>query len=102
MIKIKVKTKEEFESYLINNDYKISMAIVDIIKKNINNKKKFIHVFEVLIEEKEEIIDITLERKNFIDTLNKNLITLEKNEQYEYCSITLNLINQLINKSHEH
>ena len=74
MIKIKVKTKEEFESYLINNDYKISMAIVDIIKKNINNKKKFIPVFEVLIEEKEEIIDITLERKNFIDTLNKNLI----------------------------
>lgn len=97
MIKIKVQTKEEFESYLVDNGYQISMTIIDIIEKNINNKKNHIHVFEVLIEEDQEILDITLERKNFVDTLSKNLITLEKFEQYEYCSKAINLINKIQN-----
>jgi hypothetical protein len=97
VIKIKVQTKEEFESYLVDNGCQISMTIIDIIEKNINNKKNHIPVFEVLIEEDQEILDITLERKNFVDTLNKNLITLEKFEQYEYCSKTINLINKIQN-----
>ena len=97
MIKIKVQTKEEFESYLVDNGCQISMTIIDIIEKNINNKKNHIPVFEVLIEEDQEILDITLERKNFVDTLNKNLITLEKFEQYEYCSKAINLINKIQN-----
>jgi hypothetical protein len=97
VIKIKVQTKEEFESYLVDNGCQISMTIIDIIEKNINNKKNHIPVFEVLIEEDQEILDITLERKNFVDTLNKNLITLEKFEQYEYCSKAINLINKIQN-----
>lgn len=97
MIKIKVQTKEEFESYLVDNGCQISMTIIDIIEKNINNKKNHIPVFEILIEEDQEILDITLERKNFVDTLNKNLITLEKFEQYEYCSKAINLINKIQN-----
>jgi hypothetical protein len=97
VIKIKVQTKEEFESYLVDNGCQISMTIIDIIEKNINNKKNHIPVFEILIEEDQEILDITLERKNFVDTLNKNLITLEKFEQYEYCSKAINLINKIQN-----
>jgi hypothetical protein len=101
VIKIKVKNKKEFENYLIDNSSDISISIIDIIEKNLKTKKRNIPFFEVELEEEQEILDITLDRKNFVDTLNKNIITLEKNEQYEYCSKAINLINQIINQSHE-
>ncbi len=101
MIKIVVQNKEEFESFLVENGGKIAMSIIDLIEKNLKTKKQHIPVFEVELIEEQEILDITLERSNFIDTLNKNIITLEKNEQYEYCSKAINLINQIINQSHE-
>ena len=101
MIKIVVQNKEEFESFLVENGGKIAMSIIDLIEKNLKTKKQHIPVFEVELTEEQEILDITLERSNFIDTLNKNIITLEKNEQYEYCSKAINLINQIINQSHE-
>lgn len=101
MIKIIVQNKEEFESFLVKNGGKIAMSIIDLIEKNLKTKKQHIPVFEVELIEEQEVLDITLERSNFIDTLNKNIITLEKNEQYEYCSKAINLINQIINQSHE-
>jgi hypothetical protein len=101
MIQLAVQNKEEFESFLIKNGCKISMSIVDIIEKNLKTKKQHIPVFSIELIEEQEVLDITLERSNFIDTLNKNIITLEKNEQYEYCSKAINLINQIINQSHE-
>jgi hypothetical protein len=101
VIKIVVQNKEEFESFLVENGGKIAMSIIDLIEKNLKTKKQHIPVFEVELIEEQEILDITLERSNFIDTLNKNIITLEKNEQYEYCSKAINLINQIINQSHE-
>lgn len=101
MIKIVVQNKEEFESFLVENGGKIAMSIIDLVEKNLKTKKQHIPVFQVELIEEQEILDITLERSNFIDTLNKNIITLEKNEQYEYCSKAINLINQIINQSHE-
>lgn len=101
MIKLVVQNKEEFESFLVENGCNISMAIIDLIEKNIKTKKQHIPVFEVELIEEQEILDISLERKNFIDTLNKNLITLENNEQYEYCSKAINLINQIQNQIYE-
>lgn len=101
MIKIVVQNKEEFESFLVKNGGKIAMSIIDLVEKNLKTKKQHIPVFQVELIEEQEILDITLERSNFIDTLNKNIITLEKNEQYEYCSKAINLINQIINQSHE-
>lgn len=101
MIKLVVLNKEEFESFLIKNGSAISISIINIIEKNLHNKKQHIPVFSVELIEEQEVLDITLDRSNFIDTLNKNIITLEKNEQYEYCSKAINLINQIINQSHE-
>ena len=101
MIKLVVLNKEEFESFLIKNGSAISISIINIIEKNLHTKKQHIPIFSVELIEEQEVLDITLDRSNFIDTLNKNIITLEKNEQYEYCSKAINLINQIINQSHE-
>ena len=101
MIKFVVLNKEEFESFLIKNGSAISISIINIIEKNLHTKKQHIPIFSVELIEEQEVLDITLDRSNFIDTLNKNIITLEKNEQYEYCSKAINLINQIINQSHE-
>ncbi len=101
MIKLVVLNKEEFESFLIKNGSAISISIINIIEKNLHTKKQHIPIFSVELIEEQEVLDITLDRSNFIDTLNKNIITLEKNEQYEYCSKAINLINQIINQNHE-
>jgi hypothetical protein len=101
VIKLVVLNKEEFESFLIKNGSAISISIINIIEKNLHTKKQHIPIFSVELIEEQEVLDITLDRSNFIDTLNKNIITLEKNEQYEYCSKAINLINQIINQSHE-
>ena len=101
MIKLRVQNKEEFESYLVEHGCQISMDIIDIIEKHLTTKKHHIPVFEVELIEEQEILDITLERQNFIDTLNKNLLTLEKFEQYEYCSKAINLINKIQNQIYE-
>jgi hypothetical protein len=101
VIKFVVLNKEEFESFLIKNGSAISISIINIIEKNLHTKKQHIPIFSVELIEEQEVLDITLDRSNFIDTLNKNIITLEKNEQYEYCSKAINLINQIINQSHE-
>lgn len=99
MIKLSVATKEDFEEYLINNGVYVSTHIVGVIEKNLKTSKRFIPMFEVELVDEGEILDITLDRKNFIETLQTNLIILEKNEQYETCGKVLQLINQIqINK----
>ena len=60
--RIKVKTQEEFEDMLQEQDLKISKAIVEVALKNLKGKKRFIPVLEVHVEEDEAIFDITLDR----------------------------------------
>jgi len=84
--KIKVKTQEEFENRAKNLDLQISEACVQGILSNLHTKKRHIYILEITIEEDGTIFDITCDREDFIDTLEKNLIIMEKWEQYETCS----------------
>lgn len=84
--KIKVKTQEEFENRAKNLDLQISEACVRGILSNLYTKKRHIHILEITIEEDDTIFDITCDREDFVDTLEKNLIIMEKWEQYETCS----------------
>jgi hypothetical protein len=92
---ITVKNNEELHRILEHGDYTISKAIVDRILENLNGTKKHIHVISIFCEEDNYIYDLTLERKNFLSTLESNLETLEQAEDYEGCAQIQNAIKQL-------
>jgi len=93
--RIKVKTQEEFEEMLQEQDLKISRAIIDIALKNLNSKKRFIPVLEIHIEEDDNIFDITLDRNDMLSTLEQNLEIHERNEDYEGCARIANAIKEI-------
>lgn len=82
---VNVKTREEFEDLIYGKDLNISKSIVDSILKNMTTKKRHIHVLEIIIEEEDKIMDLTVDRKDFIDTLEKNLEIHVYHEEYERC-----------------
>jgi Tfp pilus assembly protein PilZ len=95
VIKLSVPTKEAFEEYLMGNEIFVATKIVETIEKNIKTSKRFIPMFEIELVEEGDILDITIDRKNFIETLLTNLKILERHEQYETCGKVLQLINQI-------
>ena len=96
MIKrIKVKSIEEFEEMLQEQDLKISKAIVEVALKNLKGKKRFIPIMEIHVEEDESIFDITLDRQDIVSTLQQNLEIHERNEDYEGCARIANALKEL-------
>jgi hypothetical protein len=93
--RIKVKSVEEFEDMLQEQDLKISKAIVEVALKNLKAKKRFIPVLEIHVEEDETIFDITLDRQNLLSTLQQNLEIHERNEDYEGCARISKAIQEL-------
>ena len=93
--RIKVKSVEEFEDMLQEQDLKISKAIIEVALKNLKGDKRFIPVLEVHIEEDESIFDITLDRQNMLSTLRQNLEIHERNEDYEGCARIAKAIQEL-------
>ena len=84
--RIKVKSVEEFEEMLQEQDLKISKAIIEIALKNLKGTKRFIPILEIHVEDDDSIFDITLDRQNMISTLQQNLEIHERNEDYEGCA----------------
>ena len=52
--KVKVKTMNEFNKLIAEQNYDISKAIVERLLININTKRRFIHVLEVEIKDENE------------------------------------------------
>ena len=96
--RIKVKSQEEFEQMLQEQDLKISKAIVEVALKNLKGKKRFIPILEVHVEEEGNIFDITLDRQNLVSTLQQNLEIHERNEDYEGCAKIAAAIKELKSK----
>jgi hypothetical protein len=94
-IEVTVKNSEELMLLMDKGDYEISKSLVENILINLKTKKKRIHVISVFCEEDNEIYDLTLERNNFLDTLEKNLEMFERHENYEGCAKILEAISQL-------
>jgi hypothetical protein len=94
-IEVTVKNSEELMLLMDKGDYKISKSLVENILINLKTKKKRIHVISVFCEEDNEIYDLTLERNNFLNTLEKNLEMFERHENYEGCAKILEAISQL-------
>jgi hypothetical protein len=94
----KVKDYEDFLEKARCKDINIAKAIVDTILNNLETKKRHIHVFEIEVENEDAVYDLTIDRSNFIDALEKNLSHYEREELYEECAQIIDAIKFLKNK----
>ena len=85
-IEISVFDSEEFEKMVAQRDLRISKALVGTILKNLNGRKRHLHALSILVEQEQTIYDITVDRQDFIETLESNLSIYEDNELYEGCA----------------
>ena len=83
---ISVFDNEEFEEMVAKRDLRISKALVETILKNLKGRKRHIHALSVLVEQEQVIYDITVDREDFLTTLENNLSIYEKHELYEDCA----------------
>jgi len=95
---ISVFDSDEFEELITNRDLRISKALVETILKNINGRKRHVHALSVLIEQEQTMYDITIDRQEFVTTLEQNLPIYEKHELYERCAEIVNAIQFLKDK----
>ena len=95
---INVFDSDEFEQLVANRDLRISKALVETILKNLNGRKRHVHALSVLIEQEQTMYDITIDRQEFIPTLEQNLLIYEKHELYEQCAEIVNAIKVLKDK----
>jgi hypothetical protein len=95
---ISVFDSDEFEELITNRDLRISKALVETILKNINGRKRHVHALSVLIEQEQTMYDITIDRQEFVTTLEQNLPIYEKHELYEGCAEIVNAIQFLKDK----
>ena len=93
--KVKVNTLEEWEEMMKHQNYDISKSIVNKILENLHTKKRFIPILEIEVNNNGEIYDITLDRKNMLNTLQVNLKIYEKYEDYEGCDNIIKAINTI-------
>jgi hypothetical protein len=85
-IEISVFDSEEFEKMVAQRDMRISKALVETILKNLTGRKRYLHALSILVEHEETIYDVTVDRQDFIETLESNLSIYEDNELYEGCA----------------
>ena len=95
---ISVFDSEEFEELVAQRDLRISKALVETILKNLKGRKRHLHALSVLIEQDQTIYDITIDRQEFVHTLEQNLPVYEKYELYEGCQEIVNAIKFLKEK----
>jgi hypothetical protein len=95
---ISVFDTDEFEQLVASRDLRVSKALVETILKNLNGRKRHIHALSVLIEQEQTMYDITIDRQEFVTTLEQNLPIYEKHELYEDCAKIVNAIQFLKEK----
>ena len=95
---IQVDTYDEFLEMVRNEKFTISEAIVNIVLNNLKTKKKEIPIFEVEVYNEDSTYTLSVQRKEFLDILQKNLIHFENEEAYEGCQKIIEAINFLKTK----
>ena len=87
-----VKNQDEFTQLVDSSDFRIVRAIVEGALQNINTTKRFIHVLTFEVEEDNDIYELTLDRKEILGCLKRNLVHYEDHEWYEKCREIVNAI----------
>ena len=80
---ISVFDSDELEKMVADRDLRISKALVETILKNLNGRKRHLHALSILVEQEQAIYDITVDRQDFVTTLEQNLSILQDNEDYK-------------------
>jgi hypothetical protein len=93
--KVSVESIDEFEKLVESKHLKISQEISKKLIANLSSKKRYINVLEVYIEDLDQLMDLTVDRENFLETLELNLKIHEFHEDYEGCSKIQNAIKKL-------
>lgn len=96
---ISVFNSEEFEKMVSQRDLRISQALVETILKNLNGRKRHLHCMSISVINEETVYDITVDRQDFIETLENNLKIYEENELYEGCAEIVKAIKFLKTKN---
>lgn len=97
-LELTVNNVDEFQEMVDSKDFKISESIVNSILNNLNSKKNHIHILSVSILEEGQTLDLTLERKFFIETLEENIKYFVEQERYEDCQKIVEAIDKLKTK----
>ena len=95
---ISVFDTSEFEKMVEAKDIRISKALVETILKNIKGRKRFFHALSVLVVQEQTVYDITIDKSEFINTLESNLPIYEKHELFEKCAEMVKALKYLKNK----
>ena len=95
---ISVLNTEEFEQLIFDKDIRIAKALVNTILDNLKKSKKHYHALSVLVVQEQAIYDITVEKKEFLSTLETNLPIFEEQEMYEECAEIVKAIEYIKNK----
>jgi hypothetical protein len=95
---ISVFDSDEFEKMVTDRNLRISKALVETILKNLNGRKRHLHALSILVEQEHTIYDITVDRQDFVTTLEQNLSILQDNEDYETCAEVVKAIKFLKEK----
>jgi hypothetical protein len=98
-MKIELNTINDFDDFLDSENLKLSTAIVDTIIDNLNSESDVLIIAEILVKDEDVIIELSVEKKDFIETLETNLISFEKYEKYEKCSLIKESIDYLKKQS---
>jgi hypothetical protein len=97
-VEISVFDSDEFEELVLHRDLRISKALVETILSNLKGRKRHLHALSVLVEQEQTIYDITVDRQDFVNTLENNLPIYEKHELYEGCAEIVSAIKYLKDK----
>lgn len=95
---ISVFDTSEFEKMVEAKDIRISKALVETILKNLKGRKRFFHALSVLVVQEQTVYDITIDKDEFIHTLESNLPIYEKHELFEKCAEMVKALKYLKNK----
>jgi hypothetical protein len=95
---ISVFDTSEFEKMVEAKDIRISRALVETILKNLKGRKKYFHALSVLVVQEQTVYDITIDKDEFIHTLESNLPIYEKHELFEKCAEMVKALKYLKNK----
>ena len=93
-----LKDMKELQDMLYTRNLDLSRVVVDTIIENIDKKRGQIHVANIEVQKDDLILELTVQPKEFISTLEKNLETFEMYEEYETCSKIIKNINYLKQK----
>jgi hypothetical protein len=81
----------DVNSTIKENEGKIRMYFTESIKMAIDENMDYVKVFSILNTE----VEVGVERKDFINVLDKNLLYFESIENYEMCKEVVDLKNIL-------